>query len=156
VPLSAGATLEATVITAPSLPTEEAGFAKAVVAFEGGVVPAGALVSLRDLGVERAIELPAIGAVAVTVDPAAADLLGTLPGVVAVEPQRRLVSHLYTSKEQINALGVDQPKSYTTRVGARKVTGTRPGVSGEGVTTRGASFPTVEVPATDAGDEGGS
>lgn len=139
VPLSAGATLqpttvEATALAGPSLPTDEAGLAKAIVAFEGGVVPAGALASLRDLGVERAVELPTIGAVAVTAEPAVADVLGTLPGVVAVEPQRRLVSHLYASKQQINAIGVDQPKAYTTRVGTKRVTATRPGVTGEGVT----------------------
>ena len=72
VPLSAGATLETTAIAASSLPTDETGLAKAIVAFDGGVVPAGTLTSLRDLGVERAIELPSIGAVAVTVDPSTA------------------------------------------------------------------------------------
>jgi serine protease AprX len=104
------------------------------VAFADGVVPIGTLVALRNLGVDRAIELPSIGAVAVTADLSVVGLLSGVPGVIAVEPQRQLVSHLYASKKQINALGVDQPATYTTRVGAKRVTGTRPGVSGEGVT----------------------
>ena len=66
------------------------------------------------LGVERAIELPTIGAVAVTAELPVVDRLDTLPGVVAVEPQRRLVSYLYASKKQINAIGMDQPSKYTT------------------------------------------
>jgi serine protease AprX len=122
------------VVAAASVPTDEDGHGKVILAFEGGVVPAGALATLRDLGVDRAIELPTIGAVAVTADLPVIDLLGAVPGVVAVEPQRRLVSSLYASKEQINAVGLDQPEAYTTRVGHRRVRGTRPGVTGEGVT----------------------
>ncbi|UUZ58294.1 hypothetical protein [Nocardioides sp. B-3] len=133
-PVSAGASPELTSIAAPSVPTDEAGHGKVIVAFADGVVPAGTFGALRDLGVERAIELPSIGAVAVTADLPLVSLLSTLPGVIAVEPQRRPVSHLYASKEQINAIGVDQPSTYTTRVGGKKVTATRPGVTGEGVT----------------------
>lgn len=133
-PVSAGASPELAATAAPSVPTDEAGHGKVILAFQDGVVPASTLGALRDLGVEHAIELPTIGAVAVTADLAVVDLLSTLPGVVTVEPQRRLVSHLYASKEQINAIGVDQPASYTTRVGGKRVTGTRPGVTGAGVT----------------------
>ncbi|WP_210503458.1 S8 family serine peptidase [Nocardioides xinjiangensis] len=132
-PVSATASPELA-LTAPSVPTDAAGRGKVIVAFQDGVVPTGTLGVLRDLGVHRAIELPTIGAVAVTADLPVVDALGTLPGVIAVEPQRQLVSHLYASKQQINALGVDQPSTYTTRVGGKRVTATRPGVSGEGVT----------------------
>ncbi|QBX55129.1 hypothetical protein EXE58_06440 [Nocardioides seonyuensis] len=136
-PGSAGASPElapTSLATPTAVPTDEAGNGKVIVAFADGVVPAGALGVLRDLGVERAIELPSIGAVAVTADLPVVDLLAAVPGVVAVEPQRRLVSYLYASKEQINANGLDQPAGYTTRVGRRRVAGTRPGVTGEGVT----------------------
>ena len=109
VPGSAGASPELPVTTATSVPTDEAGHGKVVVAFAEGVIPAGTLGALRNLGVERAIELPTIGAVAVTADLPVVDLLGNLPGVVAVEPQRRLVSYLYASKKQINAIGVHHP-----------------------------------------------
>jgi serine protease AprX len=134
VPGTAGASPELPGTSATSVPTDEAGHGKVIVAFADGVIPAGTLGVLRDLGVERAIELPTIGAVAVTADLPVVDLLGTLPGVVAVEPQRRLVSYLYASKKQINAVGVDEPETYTTRVGRKRVTGTRPGVTGAGVT----------------------
>ena len=103
-------------------------------AFGDRLIPTGTLGALRELGVERAIELPTIGAVAVTADLAVVDRIRTLPGVVAVEPQRRLVSYLYASKKQINAVGLDQPANYTTRVGHKRVNGTRPGVTGKGVT----------------------
>lgn len=133
-PVSAGASPELAAITEPSVPTDEAGRGKVILAFADGVVPTGTLVALRNLGVDRAIELPSIGAVAVTADLPVVDLLSGVPGVIAVEPQRQLLSHLYASKKQINAFGVDQPATYTTRVGGKRVTGTRPGVSGEGVT----------------------
>ncbi|KAA1427778.1 S8 family serine peptidase [Nocardioides antri] len=133
-PGSAGASPELPAPAAASVPTDEAGHGKVIVAFADGVIPAGTLGALRDLGVERAIELPTIGAVAVTADLPVVDLLDGLPGVVAVEPQRRLVSYLYASKKQINAIGLDQPATYTTRVGGKRVTATRPGVTGAGVT----------------------
>ncbi|HEY0902587.1 MAG TPA: S8 family serine peptidase [Marmoricola sp.] len=133
-PTSAGAVTAVPTTTASSVPTDADGRGKVIVAFADGVVPAGALGALRDLGIERAIELPTIGAVAVTADLPVVDLLDTVPGVVAVEPQRRLVSSLYASKEQINALGLDTPATYTTRVGGKRVAGTRPGVTGAGVT----------------------
>ncbi len=133
-PGSAAASPEPPPVPETSVPTDAAGHGKVVVAFGGGVIPAGTLGALRTLGVERAIELPTIGAVAVTARLAVVDRIRTLPGVVAVEPQRRLASHLYASKEQINALGVDQPATYTTRKRGKRVTATRPGVTGEGVT----------------------
>lgn len=134
VPGPAGASPDVPRIPATPVPTDEAGHGKVIVAFDDGAIPSGTLGVLRDLGVERAVELPTIGAVAVTADLPVIDLLRTLPGVVAVEPQRRLVSHLYASKEQINANGVDQPATYTTRAGRKRATGTRPGVTGAGVT----------------------
>ena len=135
VPGTAGASPELPgTTTATSVPTDAAGLGKVIVAFGDAGIPAGTLAALRDLGVERAIELPTIGAVAVTADLAVVDLLRTLPGAVSVEPQRRLVTDLYASKEQINALGVDEAATYTTRVGGKRVTATRPGVTGDGVT----------------------
>ena len=134
VPGSAAASPELPGTPATSVPTDEAGHGKVIVAFRDRLIPAGTLGALRDLGVERAIELPTIGAVAVTADLPVVDLIRTLPGVVAVEPQRRLVSYLYASKKQINAIGVDQPATYTTRIGGKRVTATRPGVTGAGVT----------------------
>ena len=134
IPESAAASPELPVSAATSVPTDGAGHGKVIVAFGDNVIPAGTLGALRDLGVQRAIELPTIGAVAVTADLPVVDRIRTLPGVVAVEPQRRLESYLYASKKQINAVGVDQPATYTTRVGGKKVTATRPGVTGEGVT----------------------
>ena len=121
-------------IGATTVPIDEAGHGKVIVAFADGSIPPGTLAVLRGLGVERAIELPSIGAVAVTADPSVVAVLETVPGVVAVEPQRQLVSYLYASKKQINAIGLDQPATYTTRVGGKKVTATRPGVTGAGVT----------------------
>ena len=117
-PVSAGASPELAVTAAPSVPTDEAGHGKVILAFQVGVVPAGTLGALRDLGVEHAIELPIIGAVAVTPDLAVVDLLSTLPGVVTVEPQRRLVS-----------------------------TGTRPGVTGAGVNVAVLHLRDVDVVA---------
>ncbi len=134
VPQSAAASPELPLASATSVPTDEAGHGKVIVAFGDRVIPAGTLGALRDLGVERAIELPTIGAVAVTADLPVVDRIRTLPGVVAVEPQRQLVSYLYASKKQINAIGVDQPATYETRNRGKRKTATRPGVTGEGVT----------------------
>src|SRR3712207_1151329 len=75
VPGQAGASPEPSRTTALSVPTDEAGLGKVIVAFEDGAIPAGTLGALRDLGVERAIALPTIGAVAVT---AAVPLVGSL------------------------------------------------------------------------------
>ncbi len=130
----AGASPEQSEGSMVSVPTDAAGFGKVVVAFDGGVIPAGTLRALRNLGVERAIELPTIGAVAVTAPPRVVGAVETLPGVVAVEPQRRLTSTLYASKKQINAIGLDRRSTYTTRVGGKRVKATRPGVTGAGVT----------------------
>ena len=140
VPAQAGASPEpsaasgVSAIAADSVPTDAAGLGKVIVAFEGGVIPAGALRALRELGVERAIELRTIGAVAVTAPLAVVDLLATVPGVVAVEPQRQVKSDLYASKKQINALGLGKSSTYKTRVGGKKVRATLPGVTGKGVT----------------------
>jgi serine protease AprX len=107
---------------------------KVIVAFDDGLIPAGTLGALRDLGVERAIPLRTIGAVAVTAPLPVIDMLASLPGVVAVEPQRQLVSHLYASKKQINAIGLQRRTTYTTRVDGKRVETTRAGVTGKGVT----------------------
>ena len=133
VPVQAGASPEPTGVMT-SVPTDEAGFGKVVVAFDEGAIPAGTLGALRSLGVERAIALPTIGAVAVTAPLPVVDLLQSVPGVVAVEPQRQLEPHLYASKKQINALGLDRRATYSTRVNGKKVEATRAGVTGEGVT----------------------
>jgi serine protease AprX len=133
-PGPAGASLEVPEVPASSVPVDAAGHGKVIVAFDDGSIPTGTLRALQDLGVARAIELPTIGAVAVTAALPLLDRLPDLPGVVAVEPQRRLVSHLYASKKQINALGLHKPAKYTTRSGGKRVSGKRPGVTGEGVT----------------------
>ncbi len=133
-PGSAGASPQLPPVTVTSVPLDKAGHGKAIVAFADGVIPAGTAGALHRLGVERAIELPTIGAVAVTAALPVIDQLANLTGVVAVEPQRRLVSNLYASKKQINAIGADQPAAYTTRVDRKRVSGTRPGVTGAGVT----------------------
>ena len=96
--------------------------------------PAGTLRALRNLGVARAIELPTIGAVAVTAALPVVDLIDTLPAVAAVEPQRRLVSHLNASKKQIHAIGLHKRATSTTWIGGKRVTATRPGLTGRGVT----------------------
>ncbi len=134
VPGATGASAQLPVAPTPSVPTDQAGLGKVIVAFEDGAIPTGTLGALRTLGVERAIPLRTIGAVAVTAPLGVIDLLDTVPGVAAVEPQRRLETYLYESKKQINARGVDKPQKYTTRSGKKRVRATRPGVTGEGVT----------------------
>ena len=134
VPGTAGASPDVPGVPTASVPVDAAGHGKVIVAFGDAGIPAGTLRAMRDLGVQRAIELPTIDAVAVTAELPVVDLIRTLPGVVAVEPQRQLVSYLYASKKQINAIGLDKPGKYTTRAGRKRVSGTRPGVTGEGVT----------------------
>ncbi len=93
----------ATVVDVPDLPTDAAGNAKAILAYDGGQVPAGSLDLLDELGVVRGLELPSIGAVAVTAPQAVVEAVAAAdPAVVAVEPQRALQLDLYASKEQIN------------------------------------------------------
>ena len=65
-PLSAGAAPELPATSQMTVPTDENGLGKVIVAFDGGVIPSGTLRALRDLGVDKAVELPTIGAVAVT------------------------------------------------------------------------------------------
>jgi serine protease AprX len=122
------------VASTSSFPVDEAGLGKVIVAFDDGLIPAGTLTALRDLGVERAIPFKTIGAVAVTAPLPVLDLISSVPGVVAVEPQRQIVPDLYASKKQINALGLDRRGSYTTRIDGDRVKVTRAGVTGEGVT----------------------
>ena len=102
---------------------------KVFVALDGDVTDA-FLATLDALGVVRGIELPSIDAVAVTAPAAIVAKLAALPGVRAVQPQRRIQLDLFHSKEQIKAVGVDEAKRYTR--GAK--TFERPGVTGEGVT----------------------
>ena len=94
------------------VPLDADGNGKVILAFDGGTIPAGTQQQLASLGVVRAIALPSIGAVAVTAPVAVVDALDGLPGVVAVEPQRRLVSHLYASKQHINAIRLYHPDTY--------------------------------------------
>lgn len=99
-----------------SVPTNAAGFGKVIVAFDDGVIPA------------------ARSARCGTTASSARSVVRAPPAVVAVEPQRQLMPHLYASKEQINAIGSDRRATNTTRVGGKQVKATRPGVTGEGVT----------------------
>ncbi len=130
----AGASPEPSGAATMSVPTDEAGLGKVIVAFEDGTMPTGTLRALRDRGVARAIALPTIGAVAVTAPLPVVDQLSTLRGVAAVEPQRQLVSHLYASKKQINAVGLDRPSTYRTRIHGKRVKAKLPAVTGRGVT----------------------
>lgn len=134
IPGNSAASTEAAPAPASSVPTDAAGLGKVIVAFDDAAIPAGTLRKLQALGVERAIPLRTIGAIAVTAPLAVVDRLDTVPGVSAVEPQRQLESHLYESKKQIRALGVHKPQKYTTRQGKKRVRATRPGVTGKGVT----------------------
>ena len=103
--------------------------AKVIISLDGPIND-GLRGMLTDGGVVRGIELSTINAVAATLPAAAVDRVAELPGVRTVVPQRRLQLDLYRSKEQINALGVDQPEEYT----AEGKTYRRPGVTGKGVT----------------------
>ncbi|QZY30172.1 S8 family serine peptidase [Nocardioides coralli] len=134
VPATTGASAQPPSAPASSVPTDGDGLGKVIVAFDGGGIPTGTLAALQALGVERAIPLRTIGAIAVTAPLRVIDRLDTVPGVAAVEPQRRLDTQLYESKKQIKAVGVDKPQRYTTRAGKKRVRGTRPGVTGKGVT----------------------
>lgn len=116
------------------LPVGGDGLARAIVAYEGGVVPDDALGLMGDLGVARGIELSTIGAVAVTAPQAVVEALAAADDrIVAVEPQRRLELDLYASKEQIDAVGVDQPETYTATVDDVSGEAERPGVTGAGI-----------------------
>jgi serine protease AprX len=120
-------------VTVPDLPLGADGLARAIVAFDDGVLDAGVLDLLTFLGVVRGIELASIDAVAVTAPVAVLDAIALLPGVRAVEPQRRLALDLYVTKEQINAVGVDAPEDYQADVGGVTTPAQRPGVTGDGV-----------------------
>ena len=122
----------AATVTVPDLPVGADGLARAIVAYDGGVVPAGALDTLDELGVVRGIELSTIGAVAVTAPQAVIETVAALDDrIVAVEPQRRLQTDLYASKDQISAVGLDTAATY--RPDGATTDATRPGVTGEGV-----------------------
>jgi serine protease AprX len=130
--LAAGALAVPAALSAPAgaapAPVAPNALSKVVIALDGDVT--GSLrTALTGLGV-AGFELPSIDAVAATVPTAAVPQLAALPGVRAVVPQRRLELHLYRSKDQIRANGVDQPDRYT----AGGMTYQRPGVTGEGVT----------------------
>jgi len=90
------------------------------------------------LGIVRAIELPSIGAVALTAPgPVIAAALQD-SRVRAVALQRRIVFDLYASVEQINGRGVEVAEEYewttTDDVGPMTERYERPGVTGAGVT----------------------
>lgn len=133
-PATIGSPVADAAVEVPQLPTGADGLARAIVAYEGGVVPSGVLADLDDLGVVRGLELASIGAVAVTAPQAAIEAVAQDPRVAAIEPQRRLELDLYASREQIGANGVDAPDEYQAQVRQTPVQTTRPGVTGDGVT----------------------
>ena len=102
---------------------------KVIVALDGDVTDA-FLATLDTLGVVRGIELPSIDAVAVTAPAAVVAKIAKLPGVRAVQPQRKLRLDLFHSKGQIKAVGVNEAKRYTRGSNTFE----RPGVTGAGVT----------------------
>lgn len=65
-PATIGSPAADAAVEVPPLPVGDDGLARAIVAYEGGVVPSAVLSQLDDLGVVRGIELSSIGAVAVT------------------------------------------------------------------------------------------
>ena len=134
-PTAAGAAPPATLeVDLDRLPTGEDGLVRAIVAYRDGAVTQGSLALLDRVGVTRGIELSTIGAVAVTAPAAAVQALAAAdPRIVAVEPQRRLQLDLYASKEMIDAVGVDEPESYTATVGQDRGEVERPGVTGAGI-----------------------
>lgn len=105
------------------------GHARAVVAFEAGL-PGDVLPAMTDLGVVRGIELQAIDAVAVTAPPAVLALVAELPGVTAVEPQRRIQLDLYASRAQIDAEDLERAEQYTRPVRGEDVTVAHEGLTG--------------------------
>ena len=115
----------APVSAAPAVPE----VSKVILAVDGNVTPR-LRADLQDLGVIRGIELPSINAIAATLPTAIVPQVAELPGVRAVVPQRRLELHLYRSKDQINANGVEKAETYRSRGETYK----RPGVTGKGVT----------------------
>lgn len=130
--LAAGVLAVPAALSAPAgaaaAPVAPSALSKVVIALDGELTdPLRA--TLDGLGV-AGVELSSIDAVAATVPSAVVPQLTALPGVRAVVPQRRLELHLYRSKDQIKANGVDEADRYTTG-GA---TFERPGVTGEGVT----------------------
>ena len=102
---------------------------KVIIALDGDLT-AGLRSTLEDLGVVKGIELRTIDSVAATLPAEIVPQVADLPGVRSVVPQRRLELHLYRSKDQINALGVEEPEKYRKRGKTYR----RPGVTGKGVT----------------------
>lgn len=102
---------------------------KVIVKFDGDLT-AEDLDALEALGVHQGFELRTIDAVAVTAPPRVVANLTDVPGVVAVQPQRKLQLHLYASKEQIKANGIAEPATYERAGGSFDLEG----YDGEGVT----------------------
>ena len=131
--LAAGTLAVPAVLSSPAgaaAPAADLGAPVKVIAALDGDLTAPMRDALTGLGVQGGIELPSIDAVALTAPSGVISQVAALPGVRAVVPQRRIRLDLYRSKEQINALGVAEPKQYT----ADGKTYERPGVTGEGVT----------------------
>lgn len=110
------------------------GLARGLVAFQDGAVTDSLLASLTDLGVVRGLELQAIDAVAVTALPSVIAEVVKLPGVTAVEPQRRITLDLFASRTMIDAEGIGQAESYTRTVRDTDVVVDHDGLTGAGVT----------------------
>ena len=108
---------------------DDADLQKVIVAFDDDVT-ADDLGALDALGVHKGFELRSIDAVAVTAVPEVIAKLADVPGVVAVQPQRKLQLHLYASKEQIKANGIAEAATYEREGGSFDL----PGYTGEGVT----------------------
>ena len=116
-----------------SLYVDDLGLSRVIVQYEDGALGADLLDDLTDLGVTRALELRSIDAVAVT---APAVVIGQVLAdarVTGVHEQRRIESHLYASKEQVNAVGIEEAEAYTASIDGQEFDAERPGVDGTGV-----------------------
>ncbi len=116
-----------------SLYVDDLGLSRVIVQYDDGALGADLLDGLGALGVTRALELPSIDAVAVTAPAAGISEVLTDAPVTGVHEQRRIVSHLYASKEQVNAVGIEEPEAFTASVDGQEFDAERPGVDGTGV-----------------------
>jgi serine protease AprX len=128
-PAVAAAGLQSKATQEASAPKAAQALSKVMIALDGSLTD-GLRTRLEELGVVQGLELASIDTVAATLPTAAVAQVAALPQVRAVVPQRRLELHLYRSKDQIRANGVDKPEEFERR----GLSFERPGVTGKGVT----------------------
>ena len=108
---------------------QDAALKHAFVAFHE--LPAGIAQEMTLAGVSSGRVIPTIGAVAVVAPESVLRQYAADPRVRAVTLQRRLQWHMYSSRTQINAVGIEQAE--TVDLGEGRMF-ERPGVTGAGVT----------------------